>query len=236
MVELLVGGSQGNFASLLDANALVLVSPPAPALPPGSRVTALALDREEDGERLTIGHPVSGPLAIGVVGESASGKTTVIASLLQRLAREGVRAAAVKHAAHGFDFERAGSDSQRMFAAGAAMVVTSGPRETVLRHAGVPDTPDRLIALSVATAEEAWGAPPAVMLMEGFQHPARPVIHVGPQKPGAAAGEILAALPAIDALTPESLDEELRKVAGVVASRLRTAEVPGKDVVDVLGD
>jgi molybdopterin molybdotransferase len=235
-VELRLSASQGNFASLLDANALVLIPPPAPPLPSGTRVTALALDREEDGDRLTIGRPVPGPLAIGVVGESNSGKTTVIASLLRRLAREGVRAAAVKHAAHGFDLERAGSDSQRMFAAGAAMVIAAGPSDTVLRLEGSPDTPDRLIALAVAVAEEAWGAPPDLILMEGFQHPVRPVIHVGPQKPGAATGQVLAALPAVAALTPESLDEELGKVADIVASRLCGAEVIGKGVADVLGD
>ena len=235
-VELLVGESQGNFASLLDANALVLVPPPAPPLAPGTRVTALALDREEDGDRLTIGRPVPGPLAIGVVGESDSGKTTVIAGLLHRLAREGVRAAALKHAAHGFDLERAGSDSQRMFAAGAAMVIAAGPTETVLRLDGSLDAPDRLIALAVAVAEEAWGAPPVLVLMEGFEHPLRPVIHVGRQKPGAAAGQILAALPAIAALTPESLDEVLRNVVDIVATRLRAARLNGKGVTDVRGD
>jgi molybdopterin molybdotransferase len=235
-VELLTGASQGNFASVVDANALVLVPPPAPPLAPGTRVTALVLDREEDGERLSIGRPLPGPLAIGVVGESDSGKTTVIAGLLRRLAREGVRAAALKHAAHGYDVEREGSDSQRMFAAGAVMVIAAGPAETVLRLDGSLDAPDRLIALAVAVADEAWGAPPALILMEGFQHPGRPVIHVGPQKPGVAAGQVLAALPAIAALTPESLDEILRNVVDIVATRLRAAGVDGQGVADILGD
>ena len=101
---------------------------------------------------------------------------------------------------------------------------------------GSLDAPDRLIALAVAVAEEAWGAPPALILMEGFQHPLRPVIHVGPQKPGAAAGQVLAALPAIAALTPESLDEVLRSVVDIVATRLRAAGVNGRGVADVLRD
>ena len=116
------------------------------------------------------------------------------------------------------------------------MVIAAGPTETLLRLDGSLDAPDRLIALAVAVAEEAWGAPPVLVLMEGFEHPLRPVIHVGRQKPGAAAGQILAALPAIAALTPESLDEVLRNVVDIVATRLRAARLNGKGVTDVRGD
>jgi molybdopterin molybdotransferase len=230
MVELLASASQGNFASLLEANALVLIPPPAPPLLPGSSVTTLMLDREEDGERLNITPAVPGPLAIGVVGESSSGKTTVISGLLRRLSREGVRAAAVKHAIHGFELDRAGSDSARMLAAGAAMVIVAGPAETALRVASPLETPDRLIALAAAAGEEAWGCPPALIFMEGFQHPTRAVIRVGAQKPHATAAEVLAALPAVTALAADSLDEELHKIADALACRLRGAEAPRPDL------
>src|SRR5207302_1372646 len=79
--------------------------------------------------------------------------------------------------------DTAGSDSARMAGAGAAVVVAGGPAETFLRLAGPADHPERLVALAGAAAEQMRGAPPAVVFIEGFQHPSRPVIQVGPQKP-----------------------------------------------------
>ena len=69
-----------------------------------------------------------------------------------------------------------------------------------------------------------------MIFMEGFQHPTRPVIRVGTQKPHATAAQVLAALPAITALAADSLDEELDKIADTVACRLRGAEVPRPDL------
>ena len=219
--ELLVGGSAGDLASLLSANALVLVPAGSPPLPAGSRVTALMLDREEDRDRLTISAPRLAPLVIGIVGESGGGKTTVIVDLVRRLTEDGIRAAAVKHAAHGFTIDTAGSDSARMAGAGAAVVVAGGPAETFLRLAGPADHPERLVALAGAAAEQMWGAPPAVVFIEGFQHPSRPVIQVGPQKPESEAVEVLAALPAVTGGNGETLEAALRLVAEAISLRVR---------------
>src|SRR5262249_31575605 len=97
VAELRHNETVGDLTSLLDANALVLLPPGTPPLPPGSRVSALLLDRDEDRETLTIATPRPGPLVIGVVGESEGGKTTVIAGVVRRLAGEGFRIAAIKH-------------------------------------------------------------------------------------------------------------------------------------------
>jgi len=228
--ELLVGGSAGDLASLLGANAMVLLPAGTPPLPAGSRVTALMLDSEEDRDRLTIASPRLGPLVIGIVGESGGGKTTVIVDLVRRLVEDGIRAAAVKHAAHGFDLDTAGSDSARMAAAGAAVVVMGGPDETVLRVAAPGDHPDRLVFLASAAAEQMWGAPLAVVFIEGFQHPSRPVIQVGPQKPGIAVGEVLASLPAVTSGSEETREVALRRVAEIVRARVRgCASAPRTD-------
>lgn len=220
-VDLLVGRSEGNLASLLSANALALLPSGTPALAPGARVTVLLLDREEDRNHLTIDPPSQTPLAIGVIGASGEGKTTVIAGLLRRLAAVGVRAAAVKHAAHGFTLDRPDSDSGRMVDAGAAIVVLSGPSETAVRIAGRLDDPDRLIRLVEDSALRAWGSPLECILLEGFDHPSRLAIVVGTPKPGTAAGEIIASVPAVDGLSPAQLDEAMDRLADHVRARLR---------------
>ncbi|HEX4834699.1 MAG TPA: molybdopterin-guanine dinucleotide biosynthesis protein B [bacterium] len=220
-VELLVGRRTGNFASLLPANALVLLPSGTPPLPPGSRVTTLLLDRQEDRTWLEIRAPVPGPAVVGVTGESGSGKTAVIAGLIRRLAATGIRAVAVKHAAHGFTLDRPGSDSARVMEAGAGIVVLAGPDETVFRIAADISDPDRIARMAADTGVHVWGRAPDLVIVEGFDHAARPVIHVGPQKPGAAAGEIWAALPVVASLTRPELERELDHLAALVGTRLR---------------
>ncbi len=219
-VELLIGRPEGNVTALLPANALALIPPGTPPLDSGARVTVLLLDRREDRDRLTIRLPGREPFAVGVIGVSGEGKTAVVAGLLRRLCAGGVRAVAVKHAAHGFTFDRPDSDSGRMMDAGAAIVVLSGPAETAVRIAARLDEPARLIRLAEDAAVRAWGALPECILLEGFEHPTRPAILVGRQKPGTAAGEIIASVPAADDLSPAQLDEALAVLADQVRSRL----------------
>lgn len=224
--EILQDAVRGDLASLLSANALVLIPPGSPPLPSGSLVTALLLDVDEDRDRVTIRPPRAGPAVIGVVGESGSGKTTVIVDLIRSLAQEGIRAAAVKHAAHGFELDRAGSDSARIAGAGADVVVLAGPAESLCRIAAPLRSPDQAAALATVVAEQIWGSSPAVVLIEGFQHPSAPVIAVGPQKPG-AHGEVLAAIPAVNGMNAERLEAELRRVSEAVRSRVRAPLAAG---------
>src|SRR5437879_4686818 len=220
--EVLPREAVGDLAGLLSANALVLVPPGTPPLPPGSRVAALVLDRDEHGDRLAVTAASPGPMVVGVVGESGGGKTTVLVDLVRRLAVDGIRAVAVKHAAHGFDPDHRGSDSARMAEAGAGIVVLAGPTETVLRVATPVRDRDRVVSLVTAIAEEMWGEPPALVLIEGFQHPSGPVIQVGPQKPGWEAGEVLATVPAVARMDEAVLAGEVRQLVEVVRSRVRS--------------
>ena len=222
MAEVLPRGAIGDLAALLGANALVLVPPGTPPLPPGSRVAALALDRDEDRDRLAVTPACPGPMVVGVIGESGGGKTTVLVDLVRRLAVEGIRAVAVKHAADGFDPDRQGSDSARMAEAGAGIVVLAGPSETVLRVATPVGDRDRVVSLVSAVAEEMWGTPPALVLIEGFQHPSGPVIQVGPQKAGWEAGEVLARVPAVARMDEAALAGEVRRLVEVVRSLVRS--------------
>lgn len=99
---------------------------------------------------LRTGAPRPGPPVVAVTGRSGSGKTQAAAGLIAQLARQGVRVLAVKHAAHGFDLDRRGSDSQRLAEAGAVAVALIGPEESALR-----------LLRPAGDADGGWGPDPA---------------------------------------------------------------------------
>ena len=87
------------------------------------------------------------PPAVLIIGWSNSGKTTVAAALIEELTGRGFRVGAIKHTPHGLHeriVEHDGSDQEpapdsvRLFEAGAARSITSGPTEVTVTHC-VPD-------------------------------------------------------------------------------------------------
>ncbi len=73
---------------------------------------------------------------VAVCGFSGSGKTTLLEAVIPQLIAHGLRVAAVKHDAHGLSLDVEGKDSDRLFRAGADVVV-AGPGEVAFRrHAG----------------------------------------------------------------------------------------------------
>jgi len=73
-------------------------------------------------------------VVICIRGPSGSGKTTLIERLIPRLSRRGLSVGVVKHAHDGFQLDRRGKDSWRMWEAGAESVVVAGPREALVRR------------------------------------------------------------------------------------------------------
>ncbi len=69
---------------------------------------------------------------LGISGFSGAGKTTLLLRLIPALRAEGLRVAVVKHDAHGLQVDRPGKDSDRLFRAGA-QVLLQGPAESLLR-------------------------------------------------------------------------------------------------------
>lgn len=110
--------------------------------------------------------------AIAIVGASGIGKTRIAVGLIESLSSRGYSVAAVKHAAHGHDLDRPGSDSERMLAAGAGevRVVSPGKVSTVQRTA-VPEP-------SVEDLLEQWAPDCDFLVVEGFKHSALPKILV----------------------------------------------------------
>ena len=67
---------------------------------------------------------------VTIVGNSNSGKTTVAVFLIEALTEKGYTVAAIKHCPHGHDVDRRGSDTHRMYSAGATTVIAGSPGRT----------------------------------------------------------------------------------------------------------
>ncbi|HEY8393932.1 MAG TPA: gephyrin-like molybdotransferase Glp [Thermaerobacter sp.] len=140
---------------------------------------------------------------VAVTGPSGAGKTQVLAGLIRRLAQQGVRVVALKHAAHGFELDRPGTDSQRLAAAGAAVVGLAGPQEGALLLPSLPAAAGgsgpswrAWVAAMVAAHRALFGSAPGLVLVEGFTESDLPKIVVGRPKVEPVRGEVIAWLPA----------------------------------------
>lgn len=104
--------------------------------------------------------------AIGVIGYSNSGKTTLIERLIPIFRARGLTVSAIKNAHHGFDMDRPGKDSFRYREAGAGQVLIS----TALRWALLTETPSAPVSLDELLAQL---APCDLVIIEGFKSEGR---------------------------------------------------------------
>lgn len=100
--------------------------------------------------------------AIGFIGYSNSGKTTLIEKLIPLFCARGLSVSAIKNAHHGFDMDRPGKDSYRYRDAGAGQVLIA----TAERWALLTETPR-----AHATLDELLDqlAPCDLVIVEGFK-------------------------------------------------------------------
>lgn len=100
--------------------------------------------------------------AIGFIGYSNTGKTTLIEKLIPLFRARGLSVSAIKNAHHGFDMDRPGKDSYRYREAGAGQVlIATGERWALLTE--TPAQPASLDALL------AMLAPCDLVIIEGFK-------------------------------------------------------------------
>jgi molybdopterin-guanine dinucleotide biosynthesis protein B len=100
--------------------------------------------------------------AIGIIGFSNSGKTTLIERLIPMFRERGLAVSAIKNAHHGFDMDRQGKDSFRYREAGAGQVLIA----TGMRWALLTETTERPAHLEELLAQL---APCDLVIVEGFK-------------------------------------------------------------------
>ncbi|MGC8825629.1 MAG: molybdopterin-guanine dinucleotide biosynthesis protein B [Anaerolineae bacterium] len=69
------------------------------------------------------------PPVISFVGKSDSGKTTLLEKVIRELKRRGYRVGTIKHDAHDFEMDHAGTDTWRHAQAGSDHVIISSPHK-----------------------------------------------------------------------------------------------------------
>lgn len=70
----------------------------------------------------------------GIIGWKNSGKTTLMARLVEEFTRRGYVVSAIKHAHHSFDIDHPGRDTYKLREAGARQVAIVSPRRWALMH------------------------------------------------------------------------------------------------------
>jgi len=118
------------------------------------------------------------PVIISVVGNTGSGKTTLIVKLIREFKKRGYKIGSIKHAHHGFDIDKKGKDSYNHKAAGADAVMLVGPEQIAM----VKDQQD-----SSLSDLETYFSDMDLVLAEGFKRENNPKIEVfrsgGSEKP-----------------------------------------------------
>lgn len=102
------------------------------------------------------------PVVCIIARGSNSGKTLLMEALVAALKARGRRVAAVKHCPHGHEIGYPGKDSQRIFDAGADLVVMSSPdKATTIRRVDAEPSLDELL--------EPLGSGYDIILVEGYK-------------------------------------------------------------------
>ncbi|MCG6534031.1 MAG: molybdopterin-guanine dinucleotide biosynthesis protein B [Syntrophales bacterium LBB04] len=106
-----------------------------------------------------------------IVGESNTGKTTLIEKIIPELTSRGYRVATIKHHGHGFDIDHEGKDSWRHKQAGARMtVLSSSQRVAIVEDVEKDLTIEELRDLYIHDCD--------IVVTEGFKYNLLPKIEV----------------------------------------------------------
>lgn len=123
------------------------------------------------------------PSIVSIVGNSKSGKTTLIEKLIQELKSRGYRVASIKHAPQGMTIDEPGKDSWRYLQAGSGATAISSPDKVVLIK---PVTPD----ITLNEIARLFGEDYDIILSEGFRQDSAPKIEVHRREAGPPLSDI----------------------------------------------
>jgi molybdopterin-guanine dinucleotide biosynthesis protein MobB len=114
---------------------------------------------------------------LGFIGNSNSGKTTLLTTLIADLTATGLKVGAVKHHHRSFTIDHEGKDSQRFTAAGARKTIITGPEQTALIEQTAKQLPLEDLAATYLQDLD-------LILVEGFKQIEIPKIEVQRQALG----------------------------------------------------
>ncbi|MGE0230728.1 MAG: molybdopterin-guanine dinucleotide biosynthesis protein B [Flavobacteriaceae bacterium] len=120
----------------------------------------------------------------GVAGWKNSGKTTLAARLIETLVSRGYRVSSIKHAHHGFDIDKEGTDSFRHRHAGAREVAIVSGRRWAMMHELRDEEEPSLAEISSRLS------PADIVIVEGYKREPHPKIEL--RRVGAKNTEFLA--------------------------------------------
>ncbi|MFC2060041.1 molybdopterin-guanine dinucleotide biosynthesis protein B [Chloroflexota bacterium] len=118
------------------------------------------------------------PPIVSIVGNSKSGKTSLIEKLVQELVSRGYRVATVKHTHRAINFDEPGKDSWRHIQAGSEATIISDPDKVVLIKPVVQAT-------TLDDIAHLFGEDYDIVITEGFKQGSAPKIEVHRKESGA---------------------------------------------------
>ena len=123
------------------------------------------------------------PQIISIVGESKSGKTTLIEKLIPELKSRGYRVATIKHSAHSLSFDKPSKDSWRHIQAGSAATAIASTDQIVLIKP-VDEEPE------LSNIAHLLGEDYDIILTEGFKQSSTPKLEVHRKAAGPPLNQI----------------------------------------------
>lgn len=162
------------------------------------------------------------PLFLSVVGQSKSGKTTLIEKIIPELSHRGYRVGAAKHTPHGMDLDTEGKDSSRLWQAGAETVMAAGNDQIIMFKRR--QTASHIDALA---AIKPYFSDMDIVLVEGYKQAGLPKIEVlspaGDQPPQFRDDPTLMAVVADSAIStspiPLFATSDISQLANLIESR-----------------
>jgi molybdopterin-guanine dinucleotide biosynthesis protein B len=163
---------------------------------------------------------------VGIVGFSGSGKTTLLERLIPALSERGLAVGAVKRTSHGFEADRPGKDSHRLYGAGAdAVALVSDAQVAAFTRRTSPkpvSLGEALVALPdgldvVLVEGFSWEPIPRVVVVQGARTPASEHTRPGPVL------AVLRLAPPPPGEKPRIPEERLESLTAAIARRARPA-------------
>ena len=123
------------------------------------------------------------PAIVSIVGNSNSGKTTLIEKLIPELKSRGYRVATIKHTPHGMTLGDSNKDSWRHLQAGSEATVTSSQTQMVLIKPVAPN-------VTLDEIARVFGEDYDIILAEGFKQDNAPKVEIHRKESGPLLNDI----------------------------------------------